>query len=185
MGIPCGGWFGPSTHSYGLTKRKAIDQAACKPGSVQRSCERLCGHSSGMDLAAHLARPTRTERSGAPVLFRGRPSLFGLAPGGACLAIPVTRNAVGSYPTLSPLPRTCRGGLLSVALSRSSPVALAGPRLRRADVIRRLAIVEPGLSSSELPHPRPPGHLIDVSILPHCRARCSSPATDWSIQPVF
>jgi hypothetical protein len=177
MGIPCGGWFGPSTHSYGLTKRQAIDQAACKPGSVQHSCECLCGHSSGMDLAVHLARPTRTERSGTPVLFRGRPSLFGLAPGGACHAVSVTGHAVGSYPTLSPLPRTCRGGLLSVALSRSSPFPLQVPA-RRADVIRRLAIVEPGLSSNGLPHPRPPGHLIDVSIIAHCRSRCSSPATD-------
>src|SRR5687767_15689336 len=31
-------------------------------------------------------------------------SLFGLAPGGACHAVPVTRSAVGSYPTLSPFP---------------------------------------------------------------------------------
>jgi len=31
----------------------------------------------------------------------------------------------------------------------------------RADVIRRLAIVEPGLSSRKLPPLRPPGHLID------------------------
>ncbi len=32
-------------------------------------------------------------------------SLFGLAPGGACHAGPVARTAVGSYPTVSPLPR--------------------------------------------------------------------------------
>ena len=31
-------------------------------------------------------------------------SLFGIAPGGACLASPVARPAVGSYPTVSPLP---------------------------------------------------------------------------------
>ena len=30
--------------------------------------------------------------------------LFGVAPGGACRAIPVARDAVGSYPTVSPLP---------------------------------------------------------------------------------
>jgi len=34
----------------------------------------------------------------------GARSLFGLAPGGACHAVPVAGNAVGSYPTLSPLP---------------------------------------------------------------------------------
>ena len=35
--------------------------------------------------------------------FRARP-LFGIAPGGACRAVPVARSAVGSYPTVSPLP---------------------------------------------------------------------------------
>src|SRR5690349_13595142 len=88
----------------------------------------------------------------------GRPSLFGLAPGGACLAIPVTRNAVGSYPTLSPLPRTSPGRF---AFCGAIP-RLPGFPVHRADVIRRLAIVEPGLSSKELPPPRPPGHLIDT-----------------------
>jgi len=32
-------------------------------------------------------------------------ALFGVAPGGACRAAPVARGAVGSYPTVSPLPR--------------------------------------------------------------------------------
>ena len=35
---------------------------------------------------------------------RGAPSLFGLAPGGACHAVPVAGSAVRSYRTLSPLP---------------------------------------------------------------------------------
>ncbi len=77
--------------------------------------------------------------------------LFGLAPGGVYHARTVTSPAVGSYPTLSPLPigpstylRMRIGGLLSVALSLGS---------RRADVIRRLVSMEPGLSSnSRLPH---------------------------------
>src|SRR5687768_8996608 len=38
-----------------------------------------------------------------------RPSLFGLAPGGVCRAASVAGRAVGSYPTLSPLPRRLRG----------------------------------------------------------------------------
>jgi len=33
------------------------------------------------------------------------PSLFGLAPGGACRAVPVARTAVRSYRTISTLPR--------------------------------------------------------------------------------
>jgi uncharacterized protein YuzE len=66
------------------------------------------GHSSGTDVAVRLARPTRmagAERSrGFPL-----PSLFGLAPGGVCRAAPVARGAVGSCPTLSPLPGRPRG----------------------------------------------------------------------------
>src|ERR1700733_7426850 len=108
---------------------------ACKPGSVSRSRED--GHSSGMSVAAHLARPTRTAIRKTDHM----PSLFGLAPGGACHAVPVTGPAVRSYRTLSPLPpkaEACGGGLLSVALSLGSPPA---------GVTRRLVAVEPGLSS--------------------------------------
>ena len=44
--------------------------------------------------------------------------LFGLAPDGVFRALPITRQAVSSYLTFSPLPRLCRrGGLFSVALS--------------------------------------------------------------------
>ena len=45
--------------------------------------------------------------------------LFGLAPDGVYRAVTVTSAAVGSYPTVSPLPdlRRAIGGLLSVALS--------------------------------------------------------------------
>ena len=64
-------------------------------------------HSSGMRIAAHLMRPTRTtmrkrifRRSELP----GRPFLFGLAPGGVCPAASVTSRAVRSYRTFSPLP---------------------------------------------------------------------------------
>src|SRR3990170_4167767 len=69
------------------------------------------------------------------------PPLFGLAPGGVCRADPVTRTAVRSYRTLSPLPSEAlakEGGLLSVALSLGSPPP---------EVIRHRASKEPGLSS--------------------------------------
>ena len=97
--------------------------------------------------------PGRLGRRDPARLAAGATPLFGLAPGGACHAVPVTRSAVGSYPTLSPLPsfalrtpegepfvvqRTKEGGLLSVALSLGSPPA---------GVTRRLFAVEPGLSS--------------------------------------
>jgi hypothetical protein len=76
----------------------------------------------------------------------GSRCLFGLAPTGGYRAVPVTRHAVGSYPTFSPLPFGYKGGLFSVALFRR----LSAPR-------RYLAVcpVELGLSSSG-PFSRPP-----------------------------
>jgi len=82
------------------------------------------------------------------------PSLFGLAPGGACRATLVAKDAVRSYRTISTLPSVFAlsgfagfGGVISVALSLGSPPA---------DVIRHRVSVEPGLSSTLLAKPR--GH---------------------------
>lgn len=95
-------------------------------------------HSSGTTLARCLLQPTRmTGPEKAGTLARTTSSLFGLAPGGVCLATHVAMCAVGSYPTLSPLPAKA-GGILSVALSLGSPPP---------DVIRHRFSVEPGLSS--------------------------------------
>jgi hypothetical protein len=47
----------------GLWRRRRVRvmiQSACKPGSVQRPCDRMGDHSSGMRLAPHLVQPTRT-----------------------------------------------------------------------------------------------------------------------------
>ncbi len=75
-----------------------------------------------------------------------RPSLFGLAPGGVCHAVPVARDAGRSYRSVSPLPAgpagsrqpSCAGGLFSVALSRGLPPPA---------VSRHRTPMEPGLSS--------------------------------------
>lgn len=115
-------------------------QLACKPGSVwlRREPERG-SHSSGTAFARCLTQPTRmTGLETSRKAFRPTASsLFGLAPGGVYRAISVAGDAVGSYPTLSPLP-VMTGGLLSVALSLRSP---------SPDVIRHRVSVEPGLSS--------------------------------------
>ena len=69
------------------------------------------------------------------------PSLFGLAPGGVFHASLVTKAAVRSYRTFSPLPsyaEASEGGIFSVALSLRSP---------SPDVIRHRVLMEPGLSS--------------------------------------
>ena len=47
---------------------------------------------SSVPVIAHLAAWPHTK------------PLFGIAPGGACHAVPVARSAVGFYPTVSPLP---------------------------------------------------------------------------------
>src|SRR5215831_15334578 len=89
-----------------------------------------------------LGRPLPDASRDLPGRQRGNahaPSLFGLAPGGACLAAFVTEGAVRSYRTVSSLPGLAAvGGLFSVALSLESPPP---------DVIRHRVSVEPGLSS--------------------------------------
>ena len=62
------------------------------------------GHSSGMPVTGHLARPTRVAARKHRCRLPGVPPLFGLAPGGVCHAASVAGRAVGSYPTVSPLP---------------------------------------------------------------------------------
>ncbi len=82
--------------------RRPVSRVLCRPG---RNLD-IGDHSSGPPLAGRFSRPTRTAQaydSPTPIA-EGARSLFGLAPGGACHAVPVTRHAVGSYPTLSPLP---------------------------------------------------------------------------------
>ncbi len=111
-GRPVGrGQFGTHTsmrlRQVSRISMKGNYQSACKPGSVW-SCLRD-GHSSGTTLARRLVQPTRVagqETGSAPrVATHARPPLFGLAPGGVYPATPVSRRAVRSYRTLSPLPR--------------------------------------------------------------------------------
>ncbi len=89
---------------------------------------------SGSAIARALEQPTRCRdlpaRGGSE---RAAPdgTLFGFAPRGVCTAVPVTRHAVSSYLTISPLPcldrqlvgscRSRQGGIFSVALSVASP----------------------------------------------------------------
>ena len=136
------------------------NQTACKPGSVRfPPLLASLGRATVIPLDRPLLDGSR-DLPGRPgpaspasaLSGLGASSLFGLAPSGACHAVPVARSAVGSYPTLSPFPPTeVRGGLLSVALSLGSPPA---------GVTRRLFAVEPGLSSSPQADPRPPGRLV-------------------------
>ena len=113
--------------SYGRDCGKRISRVLSPRGEAD--------HFSGTAVARGLVRPTRD----LPVIpdrtARAAPRpLFGLAPGGVYRAAPVTGSAVGSYPTVSPLPVPSRaiGGLLSVALS----VALRRPGVTRHPALR-------------------------------------------------
>ena len=98
--------------------------------------------------AIHLGRPLPDASRNQPERLAWKPAgtgrgstslLFGLAPGGVYRAGSVAGPAVGSYPTLSPLPPgEPDGGLLSVALSLGSPPP---------GVTRHRVSMEPGLSS--------------------------------------
>ena len=105
-------------------------ESADKPGSV------VGNHSSGTCVTAGLKRPTRTRRGPRQRVPIWSCSRWGLP----CRS--VTRLAVRSYRTVSPLPRTLRpfGGLLSAALSVGS---------RRPGVTWHLALWSP-----DFPPPR-------------------------------
>ena len=95
---------------------KEKDQAAYKPGSVTSRPKATTRRPFIWDIACTMPLATYPDDNAKARLPKGRSSLFGLAPGGACRAPFLTVGAVGSYPTVSPLPRM-RGGLISAALS--------------------------------------------------------------------
>jgi hypothetical protein len=120
-------------------------QTVCKPGSVH-TCV-MNGHSSGTDLTARLARPTRAadrkhSRTLASPQDAGRPYSV-LLPVGFTLPISLPKPRCALTAPFHPYPicRNKTGGLFSVALSLGSPPP---------DVIRHRISVEPGLSSTNV-----------------------------------
>ena len=99
---------------------------ACKPDFVQ-------GLPPWMTIPLAPPLPTGSSCQPGPAgakmaLSCDARSLFGIAPGGACRAGPVARPAVGSYPTVSPLPTLFRlpGRRRSVLCGAFPGVAPAG-----------------------------------------------------------
>ena len=102
------------------------------------------GHSSRRAVTRTLQQPTRGSTS-CDALSRRAVShrLFGLAPAGVCLAANVATDAVGSYPTVSPLPLLSQRRFVFCCTVRHMKLTPHVPR-------RYLATcpVEPGLSST-------------------------------------
>ena len=96
-------------------------------------------------------RSTRRHRAGRSSAQAARAALVILLQVGFTEPPQSPASLVVSYTTVSPLPRSSRGGLFSVALSRGSP---------RVGVTHHLCPVESGLSSTDRSRPRPPGRLV-------------------------
>nr|VFJ47426.1 MAG: hypothetical protein BECKFW1821B_GA0114236_100259 [Candidatus Kentron sp. FW] len=82
--------------------------------------------------------------------------LFGLAPGGVYPATPITRGAVRSYRTISPLPACLLEVRIKTGKQNSGRYIFCGTFRRLASPRRYLAPrpVEPGLSSIPTPNPQ-------------------------------
>ena len=142
-------------------KRRERTLGGHRPVSRVLSVPRVCtrGHRTVIPLGPQsptdscslpAARRVATPWSRRAVSRR----LFGLAPAGVCRATDVATGAVGSYPTLSPLPpfvpRHARRRFAFCCTVRHAKLAPRAPR-------RYLATcpVEPGLSSAGCVLPRP------------------------------
>ncbi len=103
LSVSCVGRSKPS-------RRKIVSRSVSRV-LYGRACARRGSHSSGTDVATRLVQPTRTAdpETDCRPLRTDAPSLFGFAPDGVYRAVCIAADAVGSYPTLSPLPRhPCR-----------------------------------------------------------------------------
>ena len=136
---------------------KGGNQTACKPGSVTPTkvdatiipLDRPLLDGS-RDLPGHLGPSTVLPSC------EGAVSLFGLAPGGACHAVPVAGSAVRSYRTLSPLPEPrFRRSTLCGAIPRVTPGGRYPPPCRSGartflDPRKRTAIARPSGSNRHM-----------------------------------
>ncbi len=149
---------GPRASTRSARKREA-DESTCKPDPVR-------GKATFRVATIHLGLPSPTDSSGLPAgigraalehLRRRRRRPLDLAPGGVYRATPVTRGAGGLLHHPFTLTRPNRpGGLLSVALSRGSPLVAVSnhPALWSPDFPRREGPAAAARSTRPLPQLR-------------------------------
>ena len=107
-------------------------------------------HFSGIRVASNLKRPTRRPRPGQPVAASKEATavfLFGLASSDAYRAGDVAIPAVGSYPTVSPLPDPLRFDWGPVALAIGGLFSVVRVSDRSAWALPSALPVKSGLSS--------------------------------------
>jgi hypothetical protein len=152
---------------------KSVPERACKPGSVTRASKgpaRVDGHFSWTPVARRLQQPTRAPSRAGPARApqSGANALLGLAPGGVCRASRVAPAAGALLPhrfTLTAVakrrgPIACRGGLLSVALSRAlRPVGVTDHPVLWSPDFPPAARDSPHENAAATRHRRPPGSL--------------------------
>ncbi len=120
-------------------------------------------HFSGTQITLGFKQPTRGPRPGRPfsrfgrkISFSDKPGivpLFGFAPGDAYPATCVTTGAVGSYPTISPLP-----GKKQVFCHRRYIFCGAGVGSLRLGVTQHLALWSPDFPLTKIPVSSHPAH---------------------------
>ena len=89
----------------GAIYAEKVGQKAYKPGSVPAVTDERWPFIWDARYRTPRATYPGDEFGNKTCRTNGVPPLFGLAPGGVCLATPVTGSAVRSYRTLSPLPQ--------------------------------------------------------------------------------
>ena len=142
------------------------NQTACKPGSVpptEAGAAIIPLDRPLLDGSRDLPGPPGLRQPCRIAPARGPYSVLLLA--GLAMPFPLLGPRCALTAPFHPYPGRNRGGLLSVALSLGSPPV---------GVTHRHVVVEPGLSSTPLRGPRPPGRLIRADH-GRCRGRGQRP----------
>lgn len=146
-------WFGtePPRHATssaqaGRAARRSLRNADCiveGRGGFPRPVSRVLSKQKILRTVISLGMRSPALSSGLPAASLSKRTasrrLFGLAPAGVYRAVRVATNAVGSYPTFSPLPTLSRGRFVFCGTVRH--------RINGAQALPGSLSMEPGLSS--------------------------------------